>query len=639
METRKKKVLIHSNFCRAFTGFGKHKKNLLKHLYKTGKYEIVELCNAKNNQDESIQNLPWKTIGTLPSDASTIKKIQKDAGRARNAGYGHETIDSIVKEEQPDIYLGIEDIWAFTGFTKRSWWNKINCIIHTTLDSLPLLPEAIQAAPNIKNYFVWASFAEKAMHKMGFNHVKTVRGIVEHNHFYKLPKQQKQELRRQNNILEDNFIIGFVFRNQLRKSVPNLLDGFKLFLDENPTSNAKLLLHTHWGEGWDINRLIDEKKIKKESILTTYTCGHCKKYEIKTFSGEGVACSFCKTSNSCNTTNIKHGVSESQLNEIYNLMDVYCHPFTSGGQEIPIQEAKLTGLITLVTNYSCGEDCCTPESGGLPLDWAEYREPGTQFIKASTSSISIAENITKVYNMSPNEKNDLGKMAREFVINNYSTEVVGKIFEECFDNLPLIDWSDLDLNKIETRNPEYVPDSSLENSEWLLDLYSNMLKMNIDANDQGHKYWMSQFSKGSNRQGVYDYFKKTAIKENKELIDSKPIKELIDFSRKNKRIAYIMPIHYEDVFIGTSIVKSLKELYPDHDIYFFTSEDYFSLVDEVPEVYKVCRYVDEMEDDPELEGFADKPGVFDLVFAPFVETKRLLRYPHNGKDKLEIILK
>ena len=87
------------------------------------------------------------------------------------------------------------------------------------------------------------------------------------------------------------------------------------------------------------------------------------------------------------TTNIKAGVNESQLNEIYNLMDVYCHPFTSGGQEIPVQEAKLTELITLVTNYSCGEDCCGPDTGGLALDWAEYREPGTQFIKASTSAL------------------------------------------------------------------------------------------------------------------------------------------------------------------------------------------------------------------------------------------------------------
>ena len=114
-------------------------------------------------------------------------------------------------------------------------------------------------------------------------------------------------------------------------------------------------------------------------------------------------------------------------------MDVYCHPFTSGGQEIPIQEAKLTELITLVTNYSCGEDCCTPESGGLPLHWTEYREPGTQFIKATTSSKSIADQLEKVYKMSTEERLKQGKKSREFVVNNYSPEVIGSIFEKCFD--------------------------------------------------------------------------------------------------------------------------------------------------------------------------------------------------------------
>ena len=216
METRKKKVLIHSNFCKAFTGFGKHKKNLLKYLYKTDKYEIVELANAKQKNDEVLQKMPWKAIGTLPSDQYTIKKLHKDQTRARNAGYGHELIDEIIREEKPDIYLGVEDIWAFSGFTKRPWWDKVNSIIHTTLDSLPLLPESIEAAPSIKHYFVWAGFAEKAMKKMGFNHVKTVHGIVEHEHFYKLPDLERQKLRDVNN-LTDEFIIGFVFRD--RKSV------------------------------------------------------------------------------------------------------------------------------------------------------------------------------------------------------------------------------------------------------------------------------------------------------------------------------------------------------------------------------------------------------------------------------------
>ena len=42
----KKKIVIHSNHSRAFTGFGKHTKNILQYLYQTDKYEIVEFANG-----------------------------------------------------------------------------------------------------------------------------------------------------------------------------------------------------------------------------------------------------------------------------------------------------------------------------------------------------------------------------------------------------------------------------------------------------------------------------------------------------------------------------------------------------------------------------------------------------------------
>jgi len=58
-------------------------------------------------------------------------------------------------------------------------------------------------------------------------------------------------------------------------------------------------------------------------------------------------------------------------------------------------EAKLTELITLVTNYSCGEDCCSEDSAGLALEWAEYREPGTQFIKSFYAAQKHCRTIAK----------------------------------------------------------------------------------------------------------------------------------------------------------------------------------------------------------------------------------------------------
>ena len=187
----------------------------------------------------------------------------------RSASYGSILVDRAVKEFKPDVYIGIEDIWGFGDYHTKPWWNKVNTMIWTTLDSLPILPQAVDYAPKIKHYYVWASFAEKAMKELGYDHVKTLRGSLDTSVFHRFNDDDRQKLRNRFG-LSDEFIVGFVFRNQLRKSVPNILDGFKMFLNQNP--NSKLLLHTHWSEGWDIPRLLEEKNIDSSKILTTYVC-------------------------------------------------------------------------------------------------------------------------------------------------------------------------------------------------------------------------------------------------------------------------------------------------------------------------------------------------------------------------------
>jgi hypothetical protein len=176
----KKKVLIHSNFCKAFTGFGKNKKNILRYLYDTGKYELFELANGLQWDDPRTKLVPWECRGAMPHP-SQLALLDNKAKRVE--GYGVSLVDRAVKEFKPDVYIGIEDIWAFSNFHHKPWWNKINCMVWTTLDSLPILPQAIQYAPKIKNYFVWATFAEKAMNKMGYDHVKTLRGSLDTKKF------------------------------------------------------------------------------------------------------------------------------------------------------------------------------------------------------------------------------------------------------------------------------------------------------------------------------------------------------------------------------------------------------------------------------------------------------------------------
>lgn len=627
---RKKRILFHTNFSRLFTGFGKNNKNILRKLHETGKYELIEFANGLPWDSPNCKCQPWECYGSLPNP-NVLAQIKGDGVKERAANYGAYAIDHAIQTLKPDVYLGIEDIWAFHGFWDKPWWNHITSAIWTTLDSLPILPDAVDAAPSVKNYYVWASFAEKALKEIGYSHVQTLHGTLDVAQFYNLGKQKKNELRDKFG-LKDNFVIGFVFRNQLRKSVPNILDGFSEFKIKNPNSKAKLLLHTHWAEGWDIPRLIKEKGIDGSDILTTYFCKNCKQYEIKSFQGQDLNCSLCGAQKSVSTTNIINGVSESQLNEIYNMMDVYCHPFTSGGQEIPIQEAKLAELITLVTSYSCGEDYCTEASGGLPLDWAEYREPGTQFIKASTSAFSICKQLTKVFNMKREKREEIGKKARQFVIDNCSIEVICAKLEKFFDEAPFVEDWDI---KLKTRNVYYHPPEIKDDGEWIIDIYQNLLNEKIDANHQSYLHWTARLKSDLNREQVLNHLRNGAIQQSQKSID---IQDVLDKDDEGRRIAVVMPQSAGDVLMVNSLLENLKSLYPNHNIYFVTLPQFFEIVDEHPCVHKVLPYSPVFDNLLFLEGQGEHKGYFEMAFLPFVTTQKHFTYHHNGKDKSQLEL-
>jgi glycosyltransferase involved in cell wall biosynthesis len=610
----KRKILYHSNFSKVLSGFGKNSKNILKYLQLTGKYELVELSNGVPEGHADLSKLPWRATGGVPSDPNLLSKINKDPHLARTAQYGFLNIDKVIQEERPDIYLGVEDIWGISPFVKKPWWNKINCMVWTTLDSLPLLPEAVKVAPKVKNFYTWATFAEKSMkNDHGFNHVKTLHGAIDTKNFFNIGDADRLKLRSRFKIDPNAFIIGFVFRNQLRKSAPNLLEGFKLFKKEFPESKAKLLLHTNFAEGWNIPSLIKEKGINEEDVLCTYFCNKCKKYEVKPFSGQGLNCPLCGSEKSQNTVNITAGVSESQLNEIYNLMDVYCHPFTSGGQEIPIQEAKLCELITLVTNYSCGEDSCSAESGGFALDWSEYREPGTQFIKASTYASSISKNLKKVYKMDLLKRRSLGKKARGYVVDNYSIDVIGKKLEEIFDAMPDVDY---DFNfEQEKRDANYIPPEIENDSDWLVNIYSGVLKVDLDSADEGHKHWMSALKGGSTRPQILDHFKSVAIGENQKIESSKMVdfKTLLRESKK-KRALFCVKSSEEDVLLVTSLLESFCEENPDYDVFFATEGKNHQMISSNPHIFRTIPYQPQMEDEKVMMGVGLEENYFDACY-------------------------
>ena len=666
---RKKKVLFHSDFALAKTGFGRAMKTLLSSLYKTEKYDIHHVCCSVNEGSPELQATPWKSYGSVPSDQSKIQEIVKDPNQARTLGYGAHTIDEHIKNIKPDIYIGTQDFWGVDFNIDKTWFKKINSCLWITLDSLPILPAAVKKAKDIKNYWVWSNFAEKELHRLGHEHVKTIHGPIDDSKFYRLNDEKRKELRVKNNLPEDAIIIGFVFRNQLRKLVPNLMEGYKMWRDSHPEiKNAYLLLHTNFSEGWNIKAQADQYGVDTKEILTTYICRSCRQYEVKSFDdrlekfkkdndnfvldefgqkieepldAQNKNCNCCRTRGSQITTGVGFGISEEELNEVYNLMDVYVHPFTSGGQEIPIQEAKLTELITLVTNYSCGEECCEPEAYSLPLDWAKYLEHGTEFIKASTYPASIKQQLDKFISLSKEEKKDWGKKAREWTVKKFGISNVSREIEDYLDNTPFIndeDESSFESKEVRKQNPEAIIPSNLMDKEWIKVLYKSILDMEIEESNEGFQYWCTELGKNTERATIENYFRKVASEEiqKKEKID---FKDILDKNDEGRRLLFVMPQSAGDVFWCTSLLPSIKETYPDYNIYFATKKQYADILDGNEFIHKVIDYYPIMDNLLWSEGQGGNKGYFEITFLPHIGTQRILNYIHNGKDKLAFDIK
>ena len=275
---------------------------------------------------------------------------------------------------------------------------------------------------------------------------------------------------------------------------------------------------------------------------------------------------------------------------------------------------------------------CEPEAGSLPLDWASYTEHGTEFIKASTSPKSIAKQIHKVYKMSNAEREALGKKARKWVVDNFSTESVCSLMEKEFEKMEFVDYGTFSL-KSEKKNPDAKIEGSENDAEWLKEMYSKILKMEVEDDDDGLKYWLSELKKGNTREVIENYFRRVALQENEK--DKKiGFEELLDKDDEGKRLLYVMPESIGDIYLSTSLFKSAKELYPDYNLYVAVKPEYFSILDGNPYVHKVIQYVPQMDNLTWLEGKGRHKGFFEIAFLPYSNTQRFLTYLHNAKDKL-----
>ena len=155
-------------------------------------------------------------------------------------------------------------------------------------------------------------------------------------------------------IAGEAFVVGCVARNQHRKNIPQLIKGFKEFVDRNDLTpdQAKLILHMDWNDamGWKFPDFTEQYG------LTEYLLP--PKMGILD-AGEAL--------------------TESSMAHLYNCMDVFVLPTAGEGFGIPTIEAMACGTPVAVTNYTTAWEIIKeddPETANIPL-YPLGGKPGT----------------------------------------------------------------------------------------------------------------------------------------------------------------------------------------------------------------------------------------------------------------------
>lgn len=293
------KILIHSNAPWSPTGYGMQTALLLKQLSKLGHEVDVSAFFG-------VQGAKLDTNGhrILPPGSDPYGN---DILLAHRDFYGH------------DIVIGLLDIWVLNPELLSIMDNFYNW---TPVDHDPIPPAVQNTASFAAGIISMSEFGKKAFDKIGIKNTFIPHAIDTS----KLYRRDKQYVRKELGIGQDNFVIGMFMANKgspSRKAFFEQLSAIKIFMDAN--SDAVLYLHTRIDGrgGEDLTRIIDLVGIDKSRVHAV------PQYQYLT----GM-------------------VGVDRMAELYTSCDVVMNATRGEGFGVPIIEAQACGVPVITTDFS-----------------------------------------------------------------------------------------------------------------------------------------------------------------------------------------------------------------------------------------------------------------------------------------------
>ena len=343
------RILVCSDSVVLPTGLSRVVRGIMEPLHQTDKYCVIQHA--------------WFHVGGKEKPVSfelvPVRRAKQDPMHFSDEDkYGVESFDGLIEIVQPQIVFVVGDYNVYEHIRKSRHRAEFQLMAYLPLDTFPPAQSWVDCAKDLDQVVYYTDFAAHWGTKAGAPGISIPHGI-DPNLFQPLDSDARTALRTRSFKSDDIFLIGTVGRNQIRKRL-DLVIELVAHLRKGAYSRCghcqHITPHTY---------LVPESAFEFDDTLS---CEHCRHTEWTAGKAwEDVhgylhvdpdenpniplkaLIQFWNVSGSVHLNDaIKisygHGLPDNILAQLYQCMDLYMHPATGGGWELPPLEAAASGL-------------------------------------------------------------------------------------------------------------------------------------------------------------------------------------------------------------------------------------------------------------------------------------------------------
>lgn len=399
-EQKKIKLLTLSDSPLSPSGVGTQQRYIIEHLLSTGKYQVISLGGAVKHHD--YRPIRFKEFG----DDWVIYPVD---------GYGtQDLIRSVLEREKPDIIQIFTDPRYWTWLWEMEDEIREHCSLayYHVWDNFPL--------PTFNKPYYESNDIVVAISKLTEECVRNVAPEVPciyHPHsvdteiFKRLTDDEIEKFRLSSFPNEPNsspFTIFWNSRNARRKQSGSLIFWFKTFLDKVGKGNARLIMHTDPFDhnGQNLEAIINHLGINNGEVLFS-----------------------------------RNKLGPKEMNVLYNLADCTMCVSDAEGFGLGNQES-LAAETPIIVNMTGGPQELVSDGKewfGIGMEPVSKSIIGSQEIpwifEDRLSEEQVVGAMMKMYEMSKEERRELGKKGRNHVLTNYNFQAMVEGWDKIFTDL------------------------------------------------------------------------------------------------------------------------------------------------------------------------------------------------------------